>query len=59
MYDVIRDEIIDELGFAGDGLDLRTQRIATSLGPVFVVRETSAWSAAEARRTILHMRGRP
>jgi len=59
LYDVVRDEILDELGFAGDGLDLRTQRIATRWGPVFVLRDSEAWSAADARRVVLSMRGRP
>jgi|SRR5688572_32646188 len=57
LYDVIRDEILEELGHAGDGLAIRTQRVDTSLGPVFVLRAAHAWSAAAARRAILAERG--
>ena len=53
LYDVIRDEILEELGFEGDGLDLRTDRVETAIGPVFVTRERSAWTAATAKKAVL------
>ncbi len=58
LYDVVRDEILEELGHAGDELDLRTQRIDTAIGPVFVLRNADVWSATEARRSVLANRGR-
>jgi len=58
MHDVIRDEILEELGHAGDELDLRMQRVETVIGPVFVLRDADVWSAAEARRAVLGQRGR-
>lgn len=57
LYDVIHEEILDELGHRGDGLDIRIQRVATSIGPVFVLRDSSTWSAAKARRAVLAARG--
>ncbi len=58
LYDVIRDEILEELGHAGDELDLRTQRVDTPIGPVFVLRNADVWSAKEARVAVLASRGR-
>ena len=57
LHEVIRDEILDELGHAGDGLDLREQRINTAIGPVFVLRDADLWSAAEVRKAVLTERG--
>lgn len=57
IYDVLHEEILEELGHLADGLDIRTQRVATSIGPVFVLRNARAWSAAEARRAVLAARG--
>ena len=59
MHDVVHDEILDELGNAADGLDLRTQRVDTAIGPVFVLRDADRWSAAKARNVVLHDRGQP
>ncbi len=59
MHDVIHDEILDELGNAADGLDLRAQRVDTAMGPVFVLRDADRWSAAKARNVVLRDRGRP
>ena len=56
LYDVVQDEIMDSLGVAGDELDLRTQRIDTPSGPVFVLRQASVWSAARARAEVLRTR---
>jgi hypothetical protein len=53
LYDVIRDEIFEELGHAADFCDIRTDRIVLSSGPVFVFRDAATWSAAEARRAVL------
>ncbi len=58
LYDVVRDEIFEELGRAVDDLDIRTQRVATSIGPVFVLRNTDIWSAARARSAVLAQHGR-
>jgi hypothetical protein len=55
-HDVVRDEILEELGNAGDGIDLRTQRVDTPLGPVFVLRNADVWSAAEAKKVVLNSR---
>ena len=52
-YDSIRDAILDSLGHAAGGFDLRTQRIATAMGPVFVLRNHHVWSAANTRRAVL------
>lgn len=59
LQDIIHDEILEELGHAGDALDLRTQRVDTALGPVFVLRNADVWSAAEARKALLDDRGPP
>jgi hypothetical protein len=56
LYDLVRDEIFDELGNAGDGIDLRTQRVDTPLGPVFVFRNADVWSAADAKKAVLNSR---
>jgi len=52
-YDLIRDEILEILGHAGDAIDLRTERVSTAIGPVFVLRDADIWSAAKARRAVL------
>ncbi len=59
MYDIIWDEILDELGHVGDELDLRMERVATAIGPVFVLRNADVWSAADARRAVQSSQGRP
>jgi len=53
LYDVIHYEILDQLGHIGDELDIRTQRVETAIGPVFVLRAAATWSAAGARRAVL------
>lgn len=53
LHDVIRDEILAELGHAADAFDLREQRIDTARGPVFVLRVARLWSAARARSAVL------
>lgn len=58
-HELIRDEILDELGHASDELDLRTQRVDTAIGPVFVVRNAAIWSAEAARKAIRACRGHP
>ncbi len=57
LYDVVRDEVMDELGEVADALDIRTERVDTALGPVFVVRCADRWSATAARKVILDDRG--
>ena len=39
LYDCAFEELQEELGFAGDGMDLVIDRIETSCGAVFVFRE--------------------
>jgi hypothetical protein len=53
LHDLVSEEILDELGNAGDGIDLRTQRVDTPIGPVFVLRIADVWSAAEAKKAVL------
>jgi len=53
LYDVIRDEIIEELGHVADEIDIKTQRVDTSIGPVFVLRDANIWTAAKARKAVL------
>ncbi|MDX9723333.1 MAG: hypothetical protein RBU37_21455 [Myxococcota bacterium] len=48
--------IIDELGHDADELELRTQRIETRFGPVFVLREADRWTAAKAKKAVLDVR---
>lgn len=59
MYDVIWDEVLEILGHVADAAAIRRQRIETSIGPVFVLRDGTLWTAAKARATVLDMRGRP
>lgn len=56
LYDVIFEAIIDELGFAADDMDLRQQRVDTSYGPVFVLRDHERCSAREARAAVTRER---
>lgn len=56
-HEMIRDEILDHLGHAGDELDLRTQRIDTPFGPVFVYRDAAVWSEQAVRQAVLASRG--
>ena len=58
-FPLIRDEIFDELGHAADELDIRTQRVDTNAGPVFVLRNADVWSAAQTRKAILRDPRRP
>lgn len=55
-YQVVFDEILEELGHMGDGLDLREQRVETPFGPVFILREPDMWSAARAKKAVLAAR---
>ena len=57
LHDVVGEEILAELGHAGDGLDLRTQRLETPFGPVFVIRIADIWSAAAAKKAVLNSVG--
>ena len=57
LHDVVRDEILEELGHVGDGIDLRTQRVETPLGPVFVLRIADIWSASKAKKAVLDATG--
>jgi hypothetical protein len=50
LYDVVRDEIFDRLGYAEDGVGWKTQRVSTDFGPVFVVRDPGYWTAAMVAR---------
>lgn len=59
LIDVTWDEILDELSHAADELDLRRDRIATALGPVFVIRDHERVSAAKARAAVLRENGPP
>jgi len=56
LYDVIRDEILDYLGHASDGVDWKTQRVNTAFGPVFVVRDPDLWSAAVVKQAVTRAR---
>lgn len=56
LYDVIFEAIIDELGHAADFMDLREQRVDTSYGPVFVLRDHDRCSAQRARAAVLRER---
>ncbi len=58
MYDVIWDEILELLGHDADAIAIRRQRIDTRIGPVFVLRDGTLWTAAEARAAVLDLRGR-
>ncbi len=57
LYDVARDEILEELGHAGDGIDVRTDWIEGPFGPVFVLRDAAIWSAAAAKKAVLASAG--
>ncbi len=58
-YDLIWDEILDALGHVADEIAIRRQRIETRIGPVFVLRNATLWTAAKARAAVLEMRGDP
>ena len=57
LYDLVREEILDELGNAGDGIDLRTDRVESAFGPVFVLRDAAIWSVAAAKKAVLTSAG--
>lgn len=56
LYDVVRDEIFDRLGYAEDGVGWKTQRVSTDFGPVFVVRDPGYWTAAMVARAVKSVR---
>jgi hypothetical protein len=58
-YQGVFEEILEELGHMADVLDLREQRVETPLGPVFILREPSMWSASRARKAVFADRGGP
>lgn len=58
LIDCAWEEIFDELGDAADGMPLKTQRIETPWGPVFVMRDADRVSAAAARGAVLSQRPR-
>lgn len=53
LYDCAQDELLEELGHAGDEIDLATDRIETSWGPVFVFRDRARVSLAKARALVM------
>lgn len=53
LYDLARDELFDELGHAADAFEIRTQRVPTSIGPVFVFRDPARVSATQAKALVL------
>lgn len=59
LHDLVSEEILDELGHVADGLDILEQRVDTRLGPVFILRAASLWSAAKARAAVLRELGAP
>ena len=59
MYDLIWDEIVEALGHGADETAIRRQRVATAIGPVFVLRDAALWTAAQVRAAVHEMRGHP
>lgn len=59
LVDCAWDEVLNALGHAADELVLARQRVETSLGPVFVIRDAELVSAAKARREVLKCRPAP
>ena len=59
LIDDAEEDIFEELGYAGDGILLTKQRVDTSWGPVFVLRDPDVVSAAKARAAVLRERPEP
>lgn len=53
LYDLAREELFHQLGHATDAFDIKTQRVPTYVGPVFVFRDASRISAKQARMFVL------
>lgn len=58
LYDVCRDEVIEELGHAADEMDVQVTRVTTSIGPVFIFRDRNRVPLAEAKRLVFASRSR-
>jgi len=52
LYQNALAELFDELGFAGDDLDIVTSRIDTDWGPVFVFRDRRRMTLKSARMLV-------
>lgn len=53
LWELCRDELLGELGFAADELELEVDRVETWKGPLFVFRDPARVSGAEARELVL------
>ena len=56
LYKDALEELFDELGFAGDELDVVADRIDTDLGPVFVFRDRRRVTLKKARMYVAKQR---
>lgn len=56
LYEHALEELFDELGFAGDGLDIVVDKIETDLGPVFVFRDRRRVTLKKARMLVAKQR---
>jgi hypothetical protein len=52
LYKKVREELIEELGFSADDIDIQTERIDTDIGPVFVFRGPSRVTLPAVRTQI-------
>lgn len=52
LYDICREEVMDELGHAADEMDVQVTRVATSFGPVFIFRDRRRVTLAEAKKLV-------
>lgn len=48
LYDICCDEVMEELGHAADAMAVQVTRVATNLGPVFILWDHHRVTLAEA-----------
>jgi hypothetical protein len=59
LVDVTKDELMDELSHAADEMDIRTNRVETGWGPVFIFRDHSRVTLAVAKKFVFAQRSKP
>lgn len=59
LLDTVSDELGGDFFMYDDRFDLRTDRVDTDYGPVYVLRDASRWTAEAAEAVVLAWRGSP
>jgi len=59
LVDAVKDELFEELSHAADVMDIRTDRVETGWGPVFIFRDHSRVTLAVAKKFVFAQRSKP